>query len=47
MPNTVEINWLQHRWLVNHGCFELLLESLEKIVQLQIWDNVGWFSVLY
>ena len=25
---TVELQWLEHRWLVYHGCFELVLESL-------------------
>ena len=28
--NTVELQWLEHRWLVYHGCFELVLESLGK-----------------
>ena len=28
---TVELQWLEHRWLVYHGCFELILESLGKI----------------
>ena len=27
---TVELQWLEHRWLVHHGCFELVLESLGK-----------------
>ena len=27
---TVELQWLRHRWLVYHGCFELILESLGK-----------------
>ena len=27
---TVELQWLKHRWLVYHGCFELVLESLGK-----------------
>ena len=27
---TVELQWLEHRWLVYHGCFELVLESLGK-----------------
>ena len=26
--NTVELQWLEYRWLVYHGCFELVLESL-------------------
>ena len=28
--NTVEFHWLEHRWLVYHGYFELVLESLGK-----------------
>ena len=28
--NTVELQWLEHRWLVYHGYFELVLESLGK-----------------
>ena len=27
---TVELQWLKHRWLDYHGCFELILEALEK-----------------
>ena len=27
---TVELQWLEHRWLVYHGCFELVLDSLGK-----------------
>ena len=27
---TVELQWLEHRWLVYHGCFELILESHGK-----------------
>ena len=26
----VELQWLEHCWLVYHGCFELMLESLGK-----------------
>ena len=29
-PDTVELRWLEHRWLVYHGYFELVLESLGK-----------------
>ena len=29
--HTVELQWLEHSWLVSHVCFELALESLEKI----------------
>ena len=28
--STVELQWLEHWWLVYHGCFELVLESLGK-----------------
>ena len=28
--DTVELQWLKHRWLIYHGCFELALESLAK-----------------
>ena len=27
---TVELQWLEHQWLVYHGCFERVLESLGK-----------------
>ena len=27
---TVELQWLEHGWLVYHGCFELVLKSLGK-----------------
>ena len=30
MSITVELQWLEHGWRVNHGCFELVLESLGK-----------------
>ena len=30
MDDIVELQWLEHRWLVYHGCFELVLESLGK-----------------
>ena len=26
--NTVELQWLEHRWLGYHGLFELIFESL-------------------
>ena len=38
--STVELQWLEHWWLVYHGCFELVLESLGKIPLLQIWGNL-------
>ena len=28
--NTVELQWLEHRWLVYHGLFDLIFESLRK-----------------
>ena len=28
--NTARLQWLEHRWLVYHGYFELVLESLGK-----------------
>ena len=28
---TVELQWLEHRWLVYHGYFELVFESLETV----------------
>ena len=28
--STVGLQWLKHWWLVNHGYFELVLESLGK-----------------
>ena len=27
---TVELQWLEHGWLIYHGCFELVLKSLGK-----------------
>ena len=27
---TVELQWLEHRWLVYHGLFELIFESLRN-----------------
>ena len=37
----VELQWLEHRWLVNNDCFELIIESLGIIPSLQIQDNLG------
>ena len=46
---TVELQWLKHRSLVYHGCFELVLVSLGRksytCRHYYIWDNVVWFSV--
>ena len=28
---TLDLQWLKNRWLVNHGNFKFVLESLEKI----------------
>ena len=41
--NILELQWLEHWLLVHHGSFELNLESLRKIPQLQIRDNLGCF----
>ena len=42
--HTVELQWLEHRWLVYHDCFELVLESLGKKIHscrhYHIWDNL-------
>ena len=46
MSTTVELQWLGHWWLVYHGCFELVLESLWKPHPMQICDNLGWFSFI-
>ena len=36
--------WLEHRWLVYQGCFELVLEFLGKKIHsgrhYYIWDNL-------
>ena len=41
---TVELQWLEHRWLVYHGYFELVLESLGKkshsYRHYYIWNNL-------
>ena len=28
--DTVELQWLEHCWLIYHGCFEFVLKSLGK-----------------
>ena len=41
--NTVELQWLENGWLLYHGCFKLVLESLGKQIPyqiLQIWNNL-------
>ena len=30
IKDTVELRWLEHRWLVYHGLFELIFESLQN-----------------
>ena len=44
---TVEFQWLEHRWLVYHGYFELVLESQGKkshsCRHYYIWENLGGF----
>ena len=34
---TVELRWLEHRWLVYHDCFELVLEPLGKNLIAADW----------
>ena len=41
---TVELQWLEHWWLVYHGCFELVLESLGKN---SIAAALGLFRVIF
>ena len=36
---TVEIQWLEHRCLVYHGCFELALESGKKPIAADLGKN--------
>ena len=44
-PHTVELQWLEHWWLVNHGCFELVIESLgTKSHSCRLRIILGWFS---
>ena len=40
---TVELQWLEHWWLVYHGCFEHVLESLGKQI---LTADLGQFSVI-
>ena len=44
MAYTVELQWLEHCWLVYHGCFELVLESLGKN---RLVADLGLFSVIF
>ena len=45
---TIELQWLEQCWLVYHGCFELVLESLgKKSNNCRFWDNLWLFSFLY
>ena len=37
---TVELQWLEHLWLVYHGCFELVLETLGKSPIVADFDNL-------
>ena len=41
---TVDLQWLEHWWLVYHGCFELVLETLGKNPIYVDWDSLDWFS---
>ena len=36
---TVELRWLEHWWLVYHGCFEHILKSLKK-KSLSCWFGI-------
>ena len=51
MKNTIELPWLEHRWLVYHGYIKLILESLGKnpiaADIFYILDNLVLFSFLY
>ena len=42
--DTVDLQWLEHWWLVYHGCLDFVLEFLGKMQQLQVWVTLGWFS---
>ena len=44
---TGEFQWIEHRWLVFHGYFELVLESLGNIPQLQTLLYLGKFRVFF
>ena len=41
---TVELRWLEHWWLVYHGCFELIPKSLGKN---PLAADMGLFSVIF
>ena len=41
---TVELQWLEHWWLVYHGCFELVLESLGNNPMVADLGNLDLFS---
>ena len=43
--NKVELLWNEHWWLVYHGCFELVFESLGPTV-LTVGAGMGFFSRL-
>ena len=48
LGHTLELRWLEHCWLVYHGCFELFLESLgKKSYSCRFSINLGWCSILY
>ena len=44
LPITVYLQWLEHNWLVYHGCFELDLESLGKN---PIAADLGYLRVIF
>ena len=41
--STVELQWIEHRWLVYHGYFEIVLESLGKY---PIAANIVIFGII-
>ena len=45
--NTVELQWLEHWWLVYHGCIELVLESLGKKKSHSCRLRIIWSDFLF
>ena len=44
ITNTVKLQWLEHCWLIYHGCFELVIEPLGKS---PIAADSGQFRVIF
>ena len=44
---TVELQWLDHRWLGCHGCFTLVLESLGWLVDFGFNGPLRQYFSLY